>query len=200
MWMWHSSTLGFRNVFHRRRSGLVHIPSLIESRVSPGSGGKGSWGQTFDIISQGRKPQPVDGTVCALGEIEQLCASTQRLSQCKAKVQFNSLTILSKLHFVCCREFQTEYLLCDCNILWMHRWVKERNVTVRDTRCVYPKSLQAQPVTGVKQELLTCGKEEKLRKGQLCFTCCHVLPDKLRNSFYTLELIVAISLHEFDSI
>uniref|UniRef100_A0A667G732 Adhesion G protein-coupled receptor A3 n=1 Tax=Lynx canadensis TaxID=61383 RepID=A0A667G732_LYNCA len=38
----------------------------------------------------------------------------------------------------------------------MHRWVKERNITVRDTRCVYPKSLQAQPVTGVKQELLTC--------------------------------------------
>ncbi|XP_054364958.1 adhesion G protein-coupled receptor A3 isoform X4 [Mirounga angustirostris] len=53
-------------------------------------------------------------------------------------------------------EFQTEYLLCDCNILWMHRWVKERNITVRDTRCVYPKSLQAQPVTGVRQELLTC--------------------------------------------
>uniref|UniRef100_A0A8D0J5S6 Adhesion G protein-coupled receptor A3 n=1 Tax=Sus scrofa TaxID=9823 RepID=A0A8D0J5S6_PIG len=53
-------------------------------------------------------------------------------------------------------EFQTEYLLCDCNILWMHRWVKERNITVRDTRCVYPKALQAQPVTGVKQELLTC--------------------------------------------
>ncbi|XP_030882132.1 adhesion G protein-coupled receptor A3 [Leptonychotes weddellii] len=53
-------------------------------------------------------------------------------------------------------EFQTEYLLCDCNILWMHRWVKERNITVRDTRCVYPKALQAQPVTGVRQELLTC--------------------------------------------
>uniref|UniRef100_A0A6I8P8V8 Adhesion G protein-coupled receptor A3 n=1 Tax=Ornithorhynchus anatinus TaxID=9258 RepID=A0A6I8P8V8_ORNAN len=53
-------------------------------------------------------------------------------------------------------EFQTEYLLCDCNILWMHRWVKERNITVRETRCAYPKSLQAQPVTGVKQELLTC--------------------------------------------
>ncbi|XP_075400595.1 adhesion G protein-coupled receptor A3 isoform X2 [Tenrec ecaudatus] len=53
-------------------------------------------------------------------------------------------------------EFQTEYLLCDCNILWMHRWVKERNITVRDTRCAYPRSLQAQPVTGVKQELLTC--------------------------------------------
>lgn len=69
-------------------------------------------------------------------------------------------TILTSLYFVCYREFQTEYLLCDCNILWMHRWVKERNITVRDTRCVYPKSLQAQPVTGVKQELLTCGKGE----------------------------------------
>ncbi|XP_055986318.1 adhesion G protein-coupled receptor A3 [Sorex fumeus] len=53
-------------------------------------------------------------------------------------------------------EFQTEYLLCDCNILWMHHWVKERNITIRDTRCVYPKSLQAQPVTSVRQELLTC--------------------------------------------
>ncbi|EPY80530.1 putative G-protein coupled receptor 125 [Camelus ferus] len=63
---------------------------------------------------------------------------------------FRGLTNLVRL------EFQTEYLLCDCNILWMHRWVKERNITVRDTRCVYPKSLQAQPVTGVKQELLTC--------------------------------------------
>ena len=91
--------------------------------------------------------------------------ATQRVSQHEAKVLFNSFTITSELHFVCYREFQTEYLLCDCNILWMHRWVKERNITVRDTRCVYPKSLQAQPVTGVKQELLTCGKEDKLRKG-----------------------------------
>lgn len=71
-----------------------------------------------------------------------------------------SFPSLSSLTCVCYREFQTEYLLCDCNILWMHRWVKERNITVRDTRCVYPKSLQAQPVTGVKQELLTCGKED----------------------------------------
>lgn len=77
--------------------------------------------------------------------------------------------------FVCCREFQTEYLLCDCNILWMHRWVKERNITVRDTRCVYPKSLQAQPVTGVKQELLTCGKgETELRSVYPVLICYHV--------------------------
>uniref|UniRef100_A0A493TFS9 Adhesion G protein-coupled receptor A3 n=2 Tax=Anas TaxID=8835 RepID=A0A493TFS9_ANAPP len=53
-------------------------------------------------------------------------------------------------------EFQTDYLLCDCNILWMHQWLKERNITVRETKCAYPKSLQSQTVTGVKQELLTC--------------------------------------------
>ncbi|KAK2521405.1 Adgra3 [Columba guinea] len=53
-------------------------------------------------------------------------------------------------------EFQTDYLLCDCNILWMHQWLKERNITVRETKCAYPKSLQSQMVTGVKQELLTC--------------------------------------------
>ncbi|KGL77908.1 putative G-protein coupled receptor 125, partial [Tinamus guttatus] len=53
-------------------------------------------------------------------------------------------------------EFQTDFLLCDCNILWMHQWLKERNITVRETKCAYPKSLQSQTVTGVKQELLTC--------------------------------------------
>ncbi|XP_010575152.1 PREDICTED: probable G-protein coupled receptor 125 isoform X1 [Haliaeetus leucocephalus] len=38
----------------------------------------------------------------------------------------------------------------------MHQWLKERNITVRETKCAYPKSLQSQTVTGVKQELLTC--------------------------------------------
>ena len=86
--------------------------------------------------------------------------------QCKPmwKCSFILSTLISNLHYVRYREFQTEYLLCDCNILWMHRWVKERNITVRDTRCVYPKSLQAQPVTGVKQELLTCGEGERNQK------------------------------------
>ncbi|XP_069487986.1 adhesion G protein-coupled receptor A3 [Ambystoma mexicanum] len=53
-------------------------------------------------------------------------------------------------------EFQTEYLLCDCNIVWMSRWVKDRNITVRETKCAFPKSLLGQPVTGVRQDLLTC--------------------------------------------
>ncbi|XP_029446150.1 adhesion G protein-coupled receptor A3 isoform X2 [Rhinatrema bivittatum] len=63
---------------------------------------------------------------------------------------FDNLSSLKSL------EFQTEYFLCDCNILWMFRWIKERNVTVRETKCAYPKSLQGQPVVGVRQEFLTC--------------------------------------------
>ncbi|XP_040274964.1 adhesion G protein-coupled receptor A3 [Bufo bufo] len=53
-------------------------------------------------------------------------------------------------------EFQTEYLLCDCNLLWMLQWVKAKNITVRETKCSYPKSLQGQAVTAVKPEQLTC--------------------------------------------
>ncbi|XP_075050831.1 adhesion G protein-coupled receptor A3 [Mixophyes fleayi] len=53
-------------------------------------------------------------------------------------------------------EFQTEYLLCDCNLLWMVRWIKAKNITVRETKCSYPKALQGQPITAVKVEQLTC--------------------------------------------
>ncbi|XP_039191839.1 adhesion G protein-coupled receptor A3 isoform X1 [Crotalus tigris] len=67
-----------------------------------------------------------------------------------AQGTFDHLTSLKAL------EFQTDYLLCDCNMLWMQQWLQERNITVRDTRCAYPKSLQAQPILSVKQGLLTC--------------------------------------------
>ncbi|XP_077136087.1 adhesion G protein-coupled receptor A3 [Ranitomeya variabilis] len=53
-------------------------------------------------------------------------------------------------------EFQTDYLLCDCNLLWMLRWIKAKNITVRETKCSYPKSLQGQPIPAVRAEQLTC--------------------------------------------
>ncbi|XP_068134196.1 adhesion G protein-coupled receptor A3 isoform X2 [Hyperolius riggenbachi] len=53
-------------------------------------------------------------------------------------------------------EFQTDYLLCDCNLLWMVRWMKARNITVRETKCSYPKALQGQPIGALKPEQLTC--------------------------------------------
>lgn len=57
------------------------------------------------------------------------------------------------------REFQTPYLLCDCNLLWLLRWIKDRNVFVKNTKCSYPQSLQGQLITSLRPELLTCGKD-----------------------------------------
>lgn len=54
------------------------------------------------------------------------------------------------------REFQTTFLLCDCNLLWLLRWIKERSVAVRSTKCSYPQSLQGQPFPS-RPELFTCG-------------------------------------------
>ncbi|XP_038128500.1 adhesion G protein-coupled receptor A3 isoform X2 [Cyprinodon tularosa] len=53
-------------------------------------------------------------------------------------------------------EFQTPYLLCDCNLLWLLRWIKERNLSVKNTKCSYPQSLQGQLITSLRPELLTC--------------------------------------------
>uniref|UniRef100_A0A8C5LWA9 Adhesion G protein-coupled receptor A3 n=1 Tax=Leptobrachium leishanense TaxID=445787 RepID=A0A8C5LWA9_9ANUR len=53
-------------------------------------------------------------------------------------------------------EFQTDNLICDCNLLWMLRWIKEKNVTIRETKCAFPKSLQGQSITAVRAEQLTC--------------------------------------------
>ncbi|CAL8327416.1 unnamed protein product [Lota lota] len=67
-----------------------------------------------------------------------------------AQGTFDSLVSLKTL------EFQTPYLLCDCSLRWLQRWVKERSVAVKDTRCSYPRSLQGQLATAVKPESLTC--------------------------------------------
>lgn len=56
------------------------------------------------------------------------------------------------------REFQTPYLLCDCNLLWLLRWIKEKSIVVKNTKCSYPQSLQGQPVTSSNLEHLTCGR------------------------------------------
>ncbi|XP_067893643.1 adhesion G protein-coupled receptor A3 [Heterodontus francisci] len=64
-------------------------------------------------------------------------------------------------------EFQTDYLLCDCNLLWMIQWIKTKNITVRETKCAFPKSLHGQLVTSVKKELLTCDAPLELPSFQL---------------------------------
>lgn len=54
------------------------------------------------------------------------------------------------------REFQTTFLLCDCNLLWLLRWIRERSIAVKSTKCSYPQSLQGQLFTS-RPERFTCG-------------------------------------------
>ncbi|XP_041635820.1 adhesion G protein-coupled receptor A3 isoform X2 [Cheilinus undulatus] len=78
-----------------------------------------------------------------------------------AQGTFDSLVSLKSL------EFQTPYLLCDCNLLWLLRWIKERNITVKNTKCSYPQSLQGQFITSLRPELLTCDAPLELPSFQL---------------------------------
>uniref|UniRef100_A0AAY4D866 Adhesion G protein-coupled receptor A3 n=1 Tax=Denticeps clupeoides TaxID=299321 RepID=A0AAY4D866_9TELE len=41
-------------------------------------------------------------------------------------------------------DFQTPFLLCDCNMVWLLHLVKERGLLVKNTLCSYPRALQKQ--------------------------------------------------------
>ncbi|XP_036452393.1 adhesion G protein-coupled receptor A3-like [Colossoma macropomum] len=74
---------------------------------------------------------------------------------------FDSLVSLKTL------EFQSPYLLCDCNLQWLVRWIKEKGVGVKDTRCSYPRSLQGQLITSLMPETLTCDAPLELPSFQM---------------------------------
>ncbi|XP_028995310.1 adhesion G protein-coupled receptor A3 [Betta splendens] len=74
---------------------------------------------------------------------------------------FDSLVSLKSL------EFQTPYLLCDCNLVWLLRWIKDKSIVVKNTKCSYPQSLQGQPVTAIHPEHLTCDAPLELPSFQL---------------------------------
>uniref|UniRef100_A0A8C8MNP3 Adhesion G protein-coupled receptor A3 n=1 Tax=Oncorhynchus tshawytscha TaxID=74940 RepID=A0A8C8MNP3_ONCTS len=78
-----------------------------------------------------------------------------------AQGTFDSLVSLKTL------EFQTPYLLCDCNLLWLLHWINDNNVGVKDTSCSYPRSLQGQLITSTKPELFTCDAPLELPSFQL---------------------------------
>ncbi|XP_053484967.1 adhesion G protein-coupled receptor A3 isoform X3 [Ictalurus furcatus] len=74
---------------------------------------------------------------------------------------FDSLVSLKTL------EFQSPYLLCDCNLQWLVRYIKEKGIAVKDTRCSYPRSLQGQLITSLKPEMLTCDAPLELPSFQM---------------------------------
>ncbi|KAK5875938.1 hypothetical protein CesoFtcFv8_026962 [Champsocephalus esox] len=78
-----------------------------------------------------------------------------------AQGTFDSLASLKSL------EFQTPFLLCDCNLTWLLRWIRDRNMVVKNTKCSFPQSLQGQLITSIKPELLTCDAPLELPSFQL---------------------------------
>lgn len=64
-------------------------------------------------------------------------------------------------------DFQSPYLLCDCNMQWLVHWIKKRGIAVKDTRCSYPRSLFGQLITSIKPEILTCDAPLELPSFQM---------------------------------
>ncbi|XP_023685247.2 adhesion G protein-coupled receptor A3-like isoform X1 [Paramormyrops kingsleyae] len=64
-------------------------------------------------------------------------------------------------------ELQTPYLLCDCSLLWLLRWARDRAITIRDTRCSYPRLLRGRPLPSLQADRLTCDAPLELPSFQM---------------------------------
>uniref|UniRef100_A0A3B4A3C2 Uncharacterized protein n=1 Tax=Periophthalmus magnuspinnatus TaxID=409849 RepID=A0A3B4A3C2_9GOBI len=100
------------------------------------------------------------GAFLGLASLKRLDLSNNSIGCLNVDI-FKGLTNLIRL------EFQTPYLLCDCNLLWLLRWIKDRNIVVKNTKCSYPQSLQGQVITSIRPELLTCDAPLELPSFQL---------------------------------
>ncbi|XP_066495904.1 adhesion G protein-coupled receptor A2 isoform X2 [Tiliqua scincoides] len=65
-------------------------------------------------------------------------------------------------------DFATEYLTCDCNLLWVLSWTKNRSVQIADkTLCAYPSTLHGKPLRNVRESQMLCEGVPELHTHQL---------------------------------
>ncbi|XP_016346149.1 adhesion G protein-coupled receptor A3-like [Sinocyclocheilus anshuiensis] len=83
--------------------------------------------------------------------------------------KFSSLSqgIFDSLGSLKILEFDSPYLLCDCNLQWLVVWIKEKAIGVKETRCSFPRSLQGQLITSLRPETLTCNAPLELPSFQM---------------------------------
>ncbi|XP_016303437.1 adhesion G protein-coupled receptor A3 [Sinocyclocheilus anshuiensis] len=83
--------------------------------------------------------------------------------------KFSSLSqgIFDSLGSLKILEFDSPYLLCDCNLRWLVVWIKEKVIGVKETRCSFPRSLQGQLITSLRPETLTCDAPLELPSFQM---------------------------------
>ncbi|XP_062913303.1 adhesion G protein-coupled receptor A2 [Mobula hypostoma] len=54
-------------------------------------------------------------------------------------------------------DFNTEYLVCDCNVLWVLNWERRKSVRIsEETLCAFPKALSGKPFKDLKESQLVC--------------------------------------------
>uniref|UniRef100_A0A8C2DZY4 Adhesion G protein-coupled receptor A3 n=1 Tax=Cyprinus carpio TaxID=7962 RepID=A0A8C2DZY4_CYPCA len=83
--------------------------------------------------------------------------------------KFSSLSqgIFDSLGSLKILEFDSPYLLCDCNLQWLVVWIREKAIGVKETRCSFPRSLQGQQITSLRPETLTCDAPLELPSFQM---------------------------------
>lgn len=67
-----------------------------------------------------------------------------------------TLTVL----FLCSsRHFNTDSLICDCNLKWVLQWARNASVRIaEETVCAYPSALQGLSFRNLKENQLICGE------------------------------------------
>jgi len=57
------------------------------------------------------------------------------------------------------RHFNTDSLICDCNLKWVLQWARNASVRIaEETICAYPSALQGLSFRNLKENQLICGE------------------------------------------
>ncbi|XP_029459754.1 adhesion G protein-coupled receptor A2 isoform X2 [Rhinatrema bivittatum] len=118
------------------------------------------------------------GAFHGLWELKRLDISNNRIG-CLTSAIFHGLISLTKLNMsgnifsslqpglfdelmsLKAVDFASEYLTCDCNMLWVLSWAKNQSAQISEkTLCMYPSSLHDRPLKNVGEGQLTCGAPE----------------------------------------
>ncbi|XP_067857091.1 adhesion G protein-coupled receptor A2-like isoform X2 [Heptranchias perlo] len=114
------------------------------------------------------------GAFNGLSALKRLDLSNNRIG-CLSPAMFQSLTSLTRLNLsgniystlypdlfdalvsLKVIDFNSEFLVCDCNMRWMLNWEKNSSVRIsEETVCAYPKALSGQPFKDLKESQLVC--------------------------------------------
>uniref|UniRef100_A0A8C1PRN0 Adhesion G protein-coupled receptor A3 n=1 Tax=Cyprinus carpio TaxID=7962 RepID=A0A8C1PRN0_CYPCA len=136
------------------------------------------------ILSNNKIQELLNGSFVGLSSLERLDLS-KNLIGCLHVDVFKGLTNLVKLNLsenkfsslsqgifdslgsLKILEFDSPYLLCDCNLQWLVVWIREKAIGVKETRCSFPRSLQGQQITSLRPETLTCDAPLELPSFQM---------------------------------